>query len=68
MKEMMGGVSYYAEDGIVQHPQLGEQMSAGRHILLPHDPHQQTGSAWSPFSVALGALGFTVTTSRHLLT
>ena len=28
-------------------------------------PQQQTGSAWSPFSVALGALGFTVTTSRH---
>ena len=25
-------------------------------------PLQQTGSAWSPFSVALGALGFTVTT------
>ena len=31
-------------------------------------PQQQTGSAWSPFSVALGALGFAVTTSRHLFT
>ena len=29
-------------------------------------PQQQTaGSAWCPFSVALGALGFTATTSRH---